>query len=77
MKNGKAKQLQPIFIVTACEPYAPGRLQRRLADITGSSLPGGYQMATKQSRSVMKSSKCIHDDRLTWHKGVFAAVSSR
>src|ERR1035441_10040509 len=22
MKNGKAKQLQPIFIVTTCEPYA-------------------------------------------------------
>lgn len=25
MKNGKAKQLQPIFIVTTCEPYASRR----------------------------------------------------
>lgn len=31
MKNGKAKQLQPIFIVTACEPYAPRRSQSAFA----------------------------------------------
>ena len=27
MKNGKAKQLQRIFIVMTCEPYAPRRSQ--------------------------------------------------
>lgn len=26
MKNGRAKQLQPIFIVTTCEPY-PSELE--------------------------------------------------